>query len=403
MADPKYEKLPGIDNQPDVYETTDLPEDDQQQNKLEELHSESVEALKININDSFSRFKEKTLMAGNLDFSDRITYSRRTGYITPKTEYELAEEGLNKETPLQKYQRLQHEMHELEDEVTQLQKTAKQEKDLAGLSPVTLQQQVKAMQAQLSGLHLENILGKEAVMDIGDPQGNLPKKLLSQLETYKKLDISAGTKIPPKGQPTIDGYVTYELYYKAEQAKYSQASKVTDIEQRIARLEASIGTEPQKLSALTAETASKTLTETVSFLQEKLNILEPIQVDHVDARLQSLLMRLNQAKDKKRALEDADKDKKISELYDMVEKWNSVADTLPKVVERLQALKVLHEQALQFSQAMTHLDVTQQRISTSLHSQETLLKELQNSFTSNMAAIQSNCKSIDERVKKFKK
>ncbi|XP_033116066.1 dynactin subunit 2-A-like [Anneissia japonica] len=403
MADPKYENLPGIDNQPDVYETNDLPEDDQAKHKPDELHSESVEPLEIDTKDAFNRFKEKTLMAGSLDFSDRITQTRRTGYVAPKTEYELAEEGVGKETPLQKFQRLQHEMRELEEEVQQLQKTAKQEKDLAGLSPVTLQEQVKGMQEQLSGLHLENILGKDAIMDIGDPQGNLPKKLMSQLETYKKLDVSKGAKSPPKGQPTVDGHVTYELYYKAEQVKYSQASKVTDLEQRIARLEASIGTDPQKLSALTAETASKTLTETVGILQEKLSILEPIQVDHVDARLQSILMRLNQAKDKKRALDDADKDKKISELYDMVEKWNGVADTLPKVVERLRALKVLHEQALQFSQAMTHLDVTQQRISTSLQNQQTLLKELQNSFASNMAAIQSNCKSIDARLQKLKK
>ena len=34
----------------------------------------------------------------------------------------------------------------------------------------------------------------------------------------------------------------------------------------------------------------------------------------------------------------------IAELYDMVEKWDGVAETLPQVVERLQALSSLHEQ-----------------------------------------------------------
>nr|ACI68512.1 Dynactin subunit 2 [Salmo salar] len=38
MADPKYANLPGIaSNEPDVYETSDLPEDDQAQFESEEL------------------------------------------------------------------------------------------------------------------------------------------------------------------------------------------------------------------------------------------------------------------------------------------------------------------------------------------------------------------------------
>ena len=35
---------------------------------------------------------------------------------------------------------------------------------------------------------------------------------------------------------------------------------------------------------------------------------------------------------------------KISELYDLVKKWDGLSDTLPQVVERLTALQSLHEQ-----------------------------------------------------------
>ncbi len=34
----------------------------------------------------------------------------------------------------------------------------------------------------------------------------------------------------------------------------------------------------------------------------------------------------------------------VSELYDLVKKWDAVADTLPHIVERMTALKDLHEQ-----------------------------------------------------------
>ncbi|EDM16483.1 dynactin 2, isoform CRA_b [Rattus norvegicus] len=46
MADPKYADLPGIArNEPDVYETSDLPEDDQAEFDAEELSSTSVEHI----------------------------------------------------------------------------------------------------------------------------------------------------------------------------------------------------------------------------------------------------------------------------------------------------------------------------------------------------------------------
>ena len=36
----------------------------------------------------------------------------------------------------------------------------------------------------------------------------------------------------------------------------------------------------------------------------------------------------------------------VSELYDLVKKWDAVADTLRHIVERMNALKDLHEQGI---------------------------------------------------------
>uniref|UniRef100_A0A3B5M4Y7 Dynactin 2 (p50) n=1 Tax=Xiphophorus couchianus TaxID=32473 RepID=A0A3B5M4Y7_9TELE len=58
MADPKYANLPGI----------------------EELCSDSVERIVVNPNAAYDKFKDKHVSTKGLDFSDRISRSRRVGY-----------------------------------------------------------------------------------------------------------------------------------------------------------------------------------------------------------------------------------------------------------------------------------------------------------------------------------
>lgn len=106
MADPKYENLPGIVSikcldrikllilhlclvvfilcfsqaydQPDVYETGDLPEADQP-DPTEEEENECIEQLHLSVKDSFNKFKGRFL-TGTVDFSDRLSRKSRIGY-----------------------------------------------------------------------------------------------------------------------------------------------------------------------------------------------------------------------------------------------------------------------------------------------------------------------------------
>ena len=121
MADPKYANLPGIaHDQPDVFETNDLPESEQNY-ECEDLDvtSDSVETLHITANEAFGKFKGKNVECEDIDFSDRIRRSKRQGYITWTGEDQGTTEALQqaKETPIQKYQRLNCEVRELLDEI----------------------------------------------------------------------------------------------------------------------------------------------------------------------------------------------------------------------------------------------------------------------------------------------
>ncbi len=58
--------------------------------KFQEYGDENVEKLNIDAGEAHKRFKGKNVQAGNIDFSDRVSKHRRTGYDIPdQTEYEL--------------------------------------------------------------------------------------------------------------------------------------------------------------------------------------------------------------------------------------------------------------------------------------------------------------------------
>ncbi|CAC5367300.1 DCTN2 [Mytilus coruscus] len=376
MADPKYANLPGIDiGAPDVYETDELPEDDQAlqtSSEVKEEENESIDKSNIDTSSALGKFKGKDLKATNIDFSDRITSSRRTGYDADKTEYEMLEEG-KIETPQQKYQRIQHEIRELAEEANRIKH-------------------------QLSDLQLEKLLGPDTTVNLSDPQGALQKRLMTQLQSYKPVDKSKKT---PDGKG--EDCVMYELYHRPEQAQFSRNAKMASLEERLDRLEAVIGHNPEKLSILTADTDSKCLLEAVSVVNSKLSLLEPTSLEQVDARLHGVNHKLTQIAEKKTAQENNEKQTKLMELYELVKKWNSVSDTLPQVVDRLVSLKDLHEQALQMTQTLGYLDTAQQEINSSLHSHGDLLKQIQETFKQNTDAIKTNTEKLEQRMKTVQK
>ncbi|XP_072263490.1 dynactin subunit 2 [Pyxicephalus adspersus] len=402
MADPKYADLPGIArNEPDVYETSDLPEDDQAEFDAEELTSTSVEHIIVNPNAAYDKFKDKRVGTKGLDFSDRISKSKRTGYESG--EYELLGEGIGlKETPQQKYQRLLHEVQELSQEVEKIQSTVKESTTEEKLTPVALAKQVATLKQQLVSNHLEKLLGPDAAINLTDPDGALAKRLLTQLDVAKTRKGPEG-KSPAKGSDKDGGLVTYELHCRPEQNKFSQAAKLAELEKRLSELESAVRCDQDPQNPLTVGLQGSNLMDTVEILQAKVNMLDVSSLDQVEARLQSVLGKMNEIAKHKAAVEDADTESKVHQLFDIVQKWDSMSGTLPQVVQRLVALKQLHEQAMQFGQLLTHLDTTQQMIANSLKDNKNALAVVQKAMKENLATVEDNFSSIDSRLKKLTK
>uniref|UniRef100_A0A669Q6X3 Dynactin subunit 2 n=1 Tax=Phasianus colchicus TaxID=9054 RepID=A0A669Q6X3_PHACC len=366
--------VPQARNEPDVYETSDLPEDDQAEFEAEELTSTSVEHLIINPNAAFEKFKDKRLGTDGVDFSDRISKSRTTGYESG--EYEILGEGLGaKETPQQRYQRLQHEVQELIHDVEQIQSAVKESAAEEELTPMALARQLEGLKQQLVSCHLQKLLGPTAAIDFADPEGALAKRLQQQLEVAK-CKKAAPAKSPPKAPaPTADA-LTFELFWRPEQDQFSQAAKIAELEKRLAQLEAMVRCEPDSQNPLLVGLKGTSLVETVQILQAKVNILDAAVLDQVEARLQSVLGKVNEIAKHKAIVQDADTQSKIHQVYEMMQRWDHMASSLPDVVQRLLTLRDLHEQASRFVQVLVHLDTTQQEVAAALKDNTVLLAEV---------------------------
>ncbi|XP_055723884.1 dynactin subunit 2-like isoform X2 [Salvelinus fontinalis] len=406
MSDPKYANLPGIaSNEPDVYETSDLPEDDQAQFESEELCSDSVERIVVNPNAAYDKFKDKRVSTKGLDFSDCISKNKRVGYESG--EYEILAEGCGvKETPQQKYQRLVNEIQELSHEVETIQigprhTTTKDSSAEERLTPVVLAQQAAQLKHQLVSAHLGTLLRPQAHINLADPDRALAKRLLTQLEAARSSRGRTGERKASAKVP--DGVVLYELHSRPEQERFTDAAKMAELEKRLAELETAVGSGSDKQGALSAGVQGGSLMDTMELLQARVSALDSATLDQIEARLQSVLGKMNEIAKHKATIEDADTQNRVSQLYDVVEKWDAMATSLPQVVQRLMAVKELHEQAMQFGQLLTHLDTTQQMINNSLKDNGTLLSQVQKTMKENLLSVEENFAALDQRMEKFNK
>jgi len=115
-------------------------------------------------------------------------------------------------------------------------------------------------------------------------------------------------------------------------------------------------------------------------------------------KLANVLARLNAINDKKTLVDEQDKQSKAVELFDMMSRWESMAANLPIIQQRLIALNELHQQAFQFSTALSHYEAEQQALKTSLNANDQLLKQLKTTFESNIDSLKSQLNNIDQKL-----
>lgn len=377
-----------------TYETSDLPEVDQHYFPVEES-TDSVETIHISVNEAFGRFKGSNLDNKNVDFSDRLRNSRRKGYIAWKGERDEKKE----ETPVKKYQRLNCEVRELLEDV----EAAKKSKD-SGLPPDTIESlatQVGALHKYLLEMRLEQVLGREVVEVMTDPQAAARQKLAAQMREMQALALRPATAA--EDDANKETQLSYNILLKPENEKLKEAAELHRLQSRIAALEMCLGPNPEEASILSAETGKKTLVEAVAVLSAKTALLEPKNLDHFEGRLAVLQQKQNQVGEGAGQQDEEDMDpdtvRRIGDLHKFSERAGAVLTEIPELVDRLEALSPLHAQAAEMSQSLLELETVQQQMVGQLGNNSRLLREVAAHFQSNLAGIEKNLESFSQRMK----
>ncbi|KXJ75253.1 dynactin subunit 2 [Aedes albopictus] len=374
MADPKFQFLPYIaHDQPDVYETPDAPESETSDFYDEEPSNESIERLHISTKDSYNKFKGKYL-TGNVDFSDRIGKKIRNGYDASSGEWDLAGEG-EKETPIQKCLRLQCEMNELMEEITASQADATKTKEEKA-SYEAVFEVVGTAKKVLESLKLEQAIGSETVAMGAETEA---KKLLTKIEQYKK----SGGADPAK--------TATELVY---------SSRIAELEHRLHELEVAVGAKPEKISRLAGSAGAGNLIEAVQSISAKAALLQPQQLDLIEARLGNLVSKMTAIDEKSAAAgQDPNREQKILELYEIAKTTEPIVQILPDMLNRMQTLESLHKYATNFSKLFAELETTQASILNGIAGNKTLLTGVQEAFAQNLENVNKEVKKLEERMK----
>jgi len=379
----------------EVFETSDLPEADQAiLAARDDSGTDSIETLTISANEAFGRFKGAYIDSGAVDFSDKLRTTRRKGYTVVWT----GEPEKTEETPLKKYQRLNCEARELQDELVAARES--QKSDISNATLENMSSQVELLHKQLVSLRLEEVLSAPLVHSLADPQAAAREKLLCQLE-----ELRSGQQQQQQSQSqdsTKDEGKKKASYSLQLRASNPEDSALASLESRLSALEASVGLSNENFSVVCMETNKKNLSQAVQVLASKTSLLDPYYLDHVEGRLGALQQKLMHLQDQKPGL-DSEAAAKLDALLAVAEKSEPLYNSLGETVQRVETLQSLHAQAAEFSRNLLELETVQGQLTAQLGNNLALLNATKEKLPANMAAAEQNFASLFARIERLQK
>lgn len=321
-------------DQPDVYETPDVA-DDNTSDFYEDAEAEAIERLHISSDQSINKFKGKYL-TGHVDYAHNDV---RGGC------WELAAHG-EKESAIEKYRRIKCEMDELMNEIVAINgntATTKTDKDSYDAVSVA----VNSAQKVLGSLKLENVLGCETVASASE---NEIKRLIAQVDSFSN-----------KAHANKAVTEAVAMAAATSQTKLEHTKRIAELEARLHRIEEIVGTQqPERLNRLASVLDTNgTLLDSVQQISTKAALLQPNQLDQIEARVTALTTKINAIHEKSAALVgkkgagaggggSGEDDAKVTALYDIAKKTEPMSKLLPDMLQRMKTLESLHNQGIFF-------------------------------------------------------
>jgi len=334
---------------------------------------------------AFEVFAGKAYPTSAARFSDAVTVASQATELTivgtPN-----ATPG-EKETPLQRLLRLQHEAKELALEVG-----ASQDKsDTAEDFPANIASEAEALQRQL-----EALLAPASSANAGfDPSVEASKALRVQADLTSRMMQAASKGSESTAEQGASVGAVYELFVTPLAGADATAAQLkgAELEQRLAVVESAMGME--------ASAGSASLSEKLEKMEAKVELIDAAKLESVGRKATTLATHLSALlKQKKQVAPSSDQEKMIEELHRTLQKWDGVATSLPSVVARLHALKTLQDSSLTVAATVEKMEEAHAVLTQEIKDQGGNISSVQQSFESNAQQISANIAALEERIQK---
>ncbi|KAI6073597.1 Dynactin subunit 2-like isoform X2 [Aix galericulata] len=209
-------------------------------------------------------------------------------------------------------------------------------------------------------------------------------------EDFAKCRKEAPVKSPAKALPSIGDTVKFEVYWRPGQDQFALNAKIVEVEKQLAQLEATVQCKP-------------ITQETVQILQAKMNILDEVILDQIEARLKRILGKVKEIAEHEAMVQCANSQSKIHQTYELMQHWDPIASSLPDVLQYLLTLRDLHEEATQVGQVLEDMETMQKEIADALQVNTFLLEVVQKTMKEFLAFVEENVAEIQGSIRNLQK
>ncbi|CBZ55925.1 GH23102, related [Neospora caninum Liverpool] len=240
--------------------------------------------------------------------------------------------------------------------------------------------------------------------------------------------LPAGTSTAPSaGSASGEGTVStqYDIYCVPSLRPLLDSGRVATLERRLAQVEGRIGMSNISLLPFAD------LQQAVSSISQKISLLDQNKVEQLHKRTQSLLHELHALQHRRREIDLASSqtsgrvsegrsgqdgeeresalatrnshrdDQRVEEMFDLCERWKGTAAALPSVVERLQALKALHQEAGGLSVRLGVLEEQQGELQAMLAAAEENVENLQHTVLETVSWARNTVEALQWRLQRL--
>jgi len=390
--------------EPEIYESPDIedkPDDKRPDPKNlapeAERKTDDLVVKDLRPQLAFEQFAGKVFDTSKADFSDAV--SSKLVHVISSQQAELSSLRARDrvfESPIERFNRLKEEAAQLSRDLEAF--AAAQRKDsAAGTVAGLLAREMTVLDNDLSAISSNPNFQPFLAQNITDKEYLEQKALLDRLLAEMAKAAGSTDAAKPDSKATAPGQMTYELFFNPQKEAARQQVSVVELDRRIGNVEKTIGNLNDDKTL-----GYPDLHSALQSLRRKLEFLDQAKLDAVYRRIKTLISELDilhASKDKAQAAGQVPgQQEKISQMFDMVSRWDETAQMLPAVVARLQSLRDLHEECASAVVTVQAVDHQHSEALYLLQQDKETLSRVEANLSQNMKVLQGNVASLEARL-----